>query len=195
MTTAHVLSAPHPAEVSKAAALKPEAHALLRPDMGGREFVSALTAAKLYNDAVRFIAHVLPRREAVWWALVCAREAAGSSPAPEIAAALEATDVWIRHPADAQRRAAMDAAKAATYKTPAGCAGLAAFLSGGSLSPAGQPEVPPGPFHTAKAVYGAVAMAAIGEEPATAPARFEKFIEHGLVLGDRTGAWLPGGSR
>jgi hypothetical protein len=186
------VSAPHPAEVCKAAAFKPDAQELLRPEMGSREFVASLTAAKRYNDAVRFIAHALPRREAIWWALVSAQEAAGPSPKPEVRAALDATDTWIRHPGDAQRRAAMDAAKLATYQTAAGCAALAAFLSGGSLSPAGQPDVPPGPFHTAKAVYGAVAIAAIGDDPKTAHERFEKFIEHGLVLGDRTGVWWPG---
>lgn len=192
-TTTGVVTGPPPAEIAKAAGLEADAQAVLHPSMGGRAYVSALCDAKRHADAVAFIAHALPRREAVWWALVCAREAAGEQPTPEVRAALDATEVWMRHPGDEQRRAAMEAAKKATFKTPAGCAGLAAFLSGGSLSVPGQPDVPPGPFHTAKAVYGAVALAAIGEDPKTAPDRFQKFIDHGVALGDGTNAWWSGG--
>jgi hypothetical protein len=180
---------PAPAEVAKAAELKGEALALLHPEHGGREFVTALLNAELFPDAVRFVAHALPKREAVWWALLCAREAAGDAPSADVRAALDATDVWVRHPADEQRRAAMAAAQKATFQTAAGCAGLAAFLSGGSLSVPGQPEVPPGPFLTAKAVTGGVSIASIGVDPKTAPERFRRYVEQGLHIGDQAGAW------
>jgi uncharacterized protein DUF6931 len=166
-----------------------ESLAVLRPEHGAREFVSALLAASRYQDAVRFVAHGLPRREAVWWALLCAREAAGDTPSPDVRASLDATDSWVRHPGDEQRRAAMTAAQKATFGTAAGCAGLAAFLSGGSLSVVGQPEVPPGPFLTAKAVFGAVTLASIGADPKTAPDRFRRYIEQGFHIGDQAGAW------
>ena len=182
-------TAPAPAEVAKAAELEGDALAVLHPEHGGREFATALVNAELFQDAVRFVAHALPKREAVWWALLCAREAAGDAPPAEVKASLDATDVWVRHPGDEQRRAAMVAAQKATFKTAAGCAGLAAFLSGGSLSVPGQPEVPPGPFLTAKAVFGAVALASIGTDPKTAPERFRRYVEQGLHIGDQAGAW------
>jgi hypothetical protein len=191
MTTARVDTPPPPtpSEVAKAAELSDESRALLHPEHNAREFVTALLTASRFQDAVRFVAHALPRREAVWWALLCAREAAGDAPSPDVRASLDATDLWMRHPGDEQRRAAMAAAQKATFGTAAGCAGLAAFLSGGSLSVPGQPEVPPGPFLTAKAVFGAVALASIAPDPQTAPERFQRYIEQGFHIGDQAGAW------
>ncbi len=180
---------PAPTDVAKAAELEGDALALLHPEHGGREFVTALLNAELFQDAVRFLAHALPKREAVWWALLCAREVAGDAPSQEVKASLDATDVWVRHPGDEQRRAAMAAAQKATFQTSAGCAGLAAFLSGGSLSVPGQPEVPPGPFLTAKAVFGAVSIASLGADPKTAPERFRRYVEQALHIGDQAGAW------
>jgi hypothetical protein len=191
MTTARVETPPlpTPAEIATAAELSDESRALLNPEHTARGFVGALLEAERFEDAVRFIAHALPRREAVWWALLCAREAAGQKPSSDVKASLDATDAWVRHPADEQRRAAMTAAQKATFQTPAGCAGLAAFLSGGSLSVAGQPEVPPGPFLTAKAVFGGVTIASIGGDPKTAPERFRRYVEQGLHIGDQAKAW------
>ena len=51
---------------------------------------------------------------------------------------LDATEKWIAQPTEENRRAAMSAAEAADVGTAAGCAGVAAFFSGGSLAP---PEV------------------------------------------------------
>jgi len=180
---------PAPLEVAKAAELNGEALTVLHPEHTAQEFVTALLNAELFQDAVRFVAHALPKREAVWWALLCAREAAGDAPTSDVKAALEATDLWIRHPGDEQRRAAMAAAQKAKFETAAGCAGLAAFLSGGSLSVPGQPEVPPGPFLTAKAVFGGVSIASIGTDPKTAPERYRRYVEQGLHIGDQAGAW------
>lgn len=178
-----------PGEIAKAAELGPESLALLTPEKSARSFVMALVDASRFEDAVRFIAHALPRREAVWWGLLCAKEAAGEKPSDDVRASLDATEAWIRHPTDEQRRAAMAAAKQATMKTSAGCAGFAAFFSGGSLSVPGQPDVPPGPFHTAKAIFGAVAIASIGNDPKTMPERYKRYIEQGLHIGDQANAW------
>ena len=188
-TTATPTPAPAPLEVAKAAELSDDALAVLHPEHRAPDFVTALLNAEKFQDAVRFVAYALPKREAVWWALLCARDAAGDAPSPEVKASLDATDFWVRHPGDEQRRAAMAAAQKATFKTAAGCAGLAAFLSGGSLSVPGQPEVPPGPFLTAKAVFGGVAIASLGSDPKTAPERFRRYVEQGVHIGDQAGAW------
>ena len=109
--------------------------ALVRPDLHPLDFVGLLMEKALYPDAVRFIAHALPKREAVWWGWVCARRSAGENPPPKIKAALDATERWIAQPNDDNRRLAMAAAEKAELGTAAGCAGLAAFFSGGSLAP------------------------------------------------------------
>src|SRR5437588_11854593 len=160
---------PTTAQISSVAGLGAEALALLQEDMAPKAYLSALIDASHFDDAVRFLAHALPKREAVWWAWFCARRTAGAEPAPKIKASLEATEKWIAQPTDENRRAAMKAGEAAEFKTAAGCAGMAAFFSGGSMAPPDAPRVPPGEGLTGKAVSGAVILAAVAVEPEKAP--------------------------
>ncbi|MGD0776874.1 MAG: hypothetical protein ABSC05_28995 [Candidatus Solibacter sp.] len=178
--------------ISTAAELGEEAMALVRPDLHPLDFVALLMQKAFYPDAVRFIAHALPKREAVWWGWVCARRAAGEDPPPKIKGALDATERWIAQPNEDNRRLAMAAAQKAELGTAAGCAGLAAFFSGGSLAPPEAPAVPPGEFLTAKAVSGAVIFAAVGKEPEKAPEKFKSFVAQGVEVTKRVKLWEPG---
>jgi hypothetical protein len=135
------------------------------------------------------VAHALPRREAVWWGWVCARRASGENPPPKIKGALDATEKWIAQPNEDNRRSAMAAAQKAELGTAAGCAGLAAFFSGGSLAPPEAPVVPPGEFLTAKAVSGAVIFAAVAKEPERAPEKFKSFVAQGVDVSNRVKLW------
>ena len=49
--------------------------------------------------------------------------------------------------------------------------------------------VPPGEFMTAKAVSGAVILAAVTPVPAKAPEKFEDYVKLGLEVADRTKLW------
>jgi hypothetical protein len=166
-----------------------KAIALMKPEMHPLDYVAQLMERKLYPDAVRFLAHALPKREAVWWAWMCARRTAGDAPPPKIKASLTATEKWIAQPTDENRRAAMEAAEAADLGTAAGCAGLAAFFSGDSLGPPGAPPVPPGEYLTAKAVSGAVIFAAMGGEPEEAPEKFRGFVAQAIEVSNRIHLW------
>jgi len=177
--------------ISAAAELGEEAMALLRPDLHPLDFVALLMEKALFPDAVRFVAHALPKREAVWWGWVCARRAAGEGPPPKIKAALDATERWIAQPNEDNRRLAMAAAEKAELGTAAGCAGLAAFFSGGSLAPPNAPAVPPGEFLAAKAVAGAVIFAAVAKEPEKAPEKFRSFVAQGVEVTTRVKLWAP----
>src|SRR5580700_7681741 len=168
------------ADLAAVAELSEEAMGLLRPEIVPQDYVALLMSKKLYADAVRFVAHALPKREAVWWGWISAKKAAGSDPPPKIRASLEATEKWIAQPDDEAGRAAMAAAKEAQTTTAAGCAGMAAFFSGSSLGPPHVPPVPPGEFLTAKAVTGAVIYAAVGKDPVNAPDRFQSFVTQGV---------------
>ena len=177
--------------ISTVAELGEEAMALLRPELHPLDFVALLMEKTLYPDAVRFIAHALPKREAVWWGWVCARRAAGENPPPKIKAALDATEKWIAQPNEDNRRSAMAAAQKAELGTAAGCAGLAAFFSTGSLAPPDAPVVPPGEFLAAKAVSGAVIFAAVAPEPEKAPEKFRSFVAQGVEVTNRVKLWEP----
>jgi hypothetical protein len=171
------------------AELSPEAVALSRPDVKPLEYMNLLVAKKLFPDAIRFLAHALPKRECVWWAWVCARRSAGEAPPPKIKAVLDATEKWIAQPNDANRRTAKAAADAAGLDSAAACAGLAAFFSGGSLGPPEAPPVPPGEYLTAKAASGAVIFASVKPNPEKAPAQFADFIAQGVEVTHKIKLW------
>jgi hypothetical protein len=148
-----------------------------------------LIAHQLHDDAVRFLAHLLPKREAVWWACLCAREGCGADLPPSAEKALLAAERWVAEPIEENRRAAMAAAETATLGTPAGCAALAAFLSGGSLGPPNVQAIPPGEGLTARAVAGAILLAAVVREPDKAPQKFQGFLERGLDVLHGSNRW------
>jgi hypothetical protein len=177
------------AQICAVAGVTDEARALLREGLGPREYVDLLVDKKHYPDAILFLAHSLPKREAVWWAWVCARRNAGATPPAKVKAALDATEKWIAQPTDQNRRAVFEMADQADLGSPAGCAGLAAFVSGGSLGPPDGPVVPPAEDMTAKAVSGAVTLAADAEEPEQMAENCRNFIKQGLEVASRIKLW------
>jgi hypothetical protein len=178
------------AELCAVSDLGDDAKALLTGDIPSpRSFVATLVERDLHADAIRFIAHALPRREAVWWAWVCARKVAGAEPKAATKAALDATERWIVQPTEEHRRQALHFGELADFGTPAGCAALAAFMSAGSLAPPHAPPVPPDEFMTAKAVAGSVTLAAVTTEPERAVEKFNEFVKVGLEVADRTKLW------
>jgi hypothetical protein len=179
------------AEFCVIAQLDEESRELLRDEMGPREFVAVLVEDERYADAVRFLAHLLPKREAIFWAWSSARRALDPEPPPEITAVLEATGRWITEPTEENRRPMLELAQAADLGTPAGCAALAAFLSGGSIAPPGLPPVEPDPYAAAKAITGSIVLAAVMREPERAPEKFALFIAQGVDIGRRVGLWPP----
>ena len=66
---------------------------------------------------------------------------------------------------------------------------LGAFFTGGSLSPAEAPPVPPGEFMTAKAVAGSVTLSAVIIEPEKASEKFQEFVRVALEVADRSKLW------
>jgi hypothetical protein len=188
-TTATHSLAPLVTRLVDAAELEPEAAALRDPAAGPKEYISALAKAGQHADALKFLAHLLPRREAVWWAWMCARKEAGQNAEPEIVVALKATEEWIGEPTDQNRRAAMQAAEGASFETAAGCAALAAFLSGGSLAPPDVSEVAPPRFAAARAVFGSLILAAVTVQPERSPERFRRYLGYGLELAERIRLW------
>ncbi len=175
------------AEVCRRCPLGEAAAPLVREAMAPREVVDLLAGRQLFVDAVRFLAFALPKREAVWWACLCARAAGPSAPAA--LAALEAAERWAARPTDEHRRTCLAAAEAADFGTPAGCAAVAAFWSEGSLAPPGQPAVPPKDDLTPGAVANAVILAAVAREPQNAPETFARFLALGGAVAAGTSTW------
>jgi len=178
-------------EVCERVTLGDDARVLLADRLAPAPYLEALEQRGLFSDGVAFLAHALPKREAVWWACRCIR-AAGAAEAAAAKAALEAAECWVVNPDEPNRRAAHAAAEAVPVSTPAGCAALAAFMSGGSLAP---PEVktpvPPGEHLTSRLVAGAIQLAAVATAPEKAPEKFAAFLALGRQVAAGADAWSP----
>ena len=138
-------------------------------------FAKRLLSAEDENASLNFLAYALPKRLSVWWALQCLQSEEGLTSKPDTAILPLIAD-WVRQPTDALRRQAMAAAEAVEMQTPASWAGVAVFWSHGSLSPAGQPEIPPQPQLCGKAVAAATMLGAVVKTPEEAPERRRRFV-------------------
>jgi hypothetical protein len=153
------------------------ATALLQDAQDAAAGIVALAGASRFPEAVRLAAHALPKREAVWWACMCARAVPDPTVPENDMKALAAAEAWVRRPDEANRRAAMAAAQATKMQTAEVWAAVGAFWSGGSMAPEGQPVVPPGDHLTGVAISGAVVLAAVRRRPDLAEARFTRFLD------------------
>jgi hypothetical protein len=172
-TTAH--------EICAQFTLSAEAQPHLDPQIAPLPFLDRLITQSLYADAMQFLARALPKREAVWWSSTCARELSSNDKQPELAAGLSAAEAWVYRPTEENRRKAERAANAIKASHPARWTAMAAFWSSGSLAPPDAPEVKPAEDFTAKAVAGAVMMAA-GLDPLESEARNKRFVANGLEI-------------
>lgn len=174
-TTANKLAVPL-APIAPRLELDAEGLALLTGLADAAAGVERLAAAGRHADALRLIAHALPKREAVWLACMCARAVPDGTPAPLDAEALNAAELWVRKPDEASRRASMAAAQASGCRGPEAWAAVGAFWSGGSMAPEGQPDVPPADNLTGVAVAGAIILAATRHTPERGPDRLQRFL-------------------
>lgn len=169
-----------------------EAPASLAPMLDACDSVPAaldlLMERNLMQESIRLLAHAIPRREGVWWVCMCARHTAPDETTPADAAALEAAELWVRRPSDENRRAAFVRAEEARFSTPEAWACVAAFWSGDSMSPLGQPAVPPAPHLGGLAIAGAVALASVRLHPGRQAARLASFVTNAReIAGGGTG--------
>jgi hypothetical protein len=162
--------------------LGPEAKHCLRADPAPVDFLHLLLEQRLYADAVRFLARALPKREAVWWACLCARGTLNETSAPEYINALAVAEAWVYKPTEPNRRQANAAAQAAGFDNAAAWAAMAAFWSDGSLAPENLPVVPPADNLASKAVAGAVMLAAVLKQPEKAPDKYTFFIQQAIDI-------------
>jgi hypothetical protein len=180
------------AEVCGRFALGDAARPLLQDGQKTRPYLQALVDAKHFIDAARVLAHAMPKREGVWWACQCCRQDRALEKAPKAIAAVEAAERWVADPSEDNRRATYPAAEAVGFDTPAGCAAVAAFWSGGSLGPPNVPVIPPGEWLTAHGVAGAVLLVVAAVPPAETANTYRKFLDQGVAVADGKSRWKDG---
>jgi hypothetical protein len=144
------------------------------------EFVKALMIKNRVSDAVSFCAHLLPRREAVWWGCESVRTLLGELPLRG-SQCLQMAEAWVRDPDDERRLASLNAGKAASSSDPATWLALAVGWSGGFLDP--QVAVPVPNYLTGRAVRLAIMLSA-GKVTSGQPERLRACIGRAIHLAE-----------
>jgi hypothetical protein len=130
-------------------------------------------------EASRLLAHALPRREAVWWTCMCARHTEPADLPEADRKARAAAEQWVRQPNDSNRIAAKQQSDATGLSTPESWAAMAVFFCGESITPEGQPIVPPKPHIAGRTLAGAVVLSAVRTDPKRQKDRLQRFLESG----------------
>jgi hypothetical protein len=182
-TPVEITTAPA-AEICARFKLDDDAYALLRDQMGAREFVEALLVKTLYITAIDFLAHAMPARQAVWWGCLCLQHAMGERLTTLDKSAAAAAVGWVLQSTEENRAAAKAPAEKAGYSSAAGSLARAVNWTGGSLGPPDMPPVPPGPFMPATAVATAIKFAAVKVEPAKIVGTQRLFVDLGIEVAE-----------
>ena len=133
------------------------------------------------TSAIVFLAHLLPRREAVWWARQCVGTILGPSSDDD---ALRAAEAWVRAPEEENRRAALAIGGAADQAFPTTWLALAAAWSGGSMTaPDVKPMAAPAAA-CAQAANAAIMLAITQSDPKIVRGWIDACVEAGLRFAD-----------
>jgi hypothetical protein len=142
------------------------------------DYARRLLASPGPADAIVYLAHLLPRREAVWWARQCVIAIQG--PAAEADPAARAADAWVRAPEEETRWAALEIAAGGDQGRAATWLARAAALSGGSRTPPDQEPRLPQPAACAQAANAAIVLAICSAPRQAVPAWIEACAEAGI---------------
>ena len=175
--------------IAKVIELSDEASALVQPELSAAAFFNLLVQKELLKDAVAFLAHWLPIREAVWWGCECVWHACRPEPVQVVDAALGSAVAWVIEPNEEHRLAADKAGHAATLRTPAGCVALAAAWTGGSLSPYAKAPVAPPPQLAANTVVAAVELVALKGPAGKSAERYLQLLRIGTEVAHGSNRW------
>jgi len=145
------------------------------------DHVRRLLASKRPAGSILFMAHLLPRREAVWWARQCVGAILGPSAEDE---ALRAAQAWVRAPDEENRRSALDIGNARDRRIPTTWLALAAGWSGGSRSAPEHKPMPPQPSACARAANAAIILAITAQEPVAISPWIRACNEAGIRFAD-----------
>lgn len=169
-------------EIASRYELDEEVESLLNPNQTPADFLQVLFDQEHYLECVRFIAHGLPKREAVWWACLATRATHKPDTHPLRVQTLSVTENWVRKPSEELRQQAHLLAEKGKYKTSDCWAATAAYWSMGNVADNDYHPVSPPPFLYAHAVFGAVCLAATEAMPDDLNAGYMRFIGQGLDL-------------
>jgi hypothetical protein len=146
------------------------------------DYIQQLVDKELYTDAVNVLAHALPKREAVWWACLCARKTLTATSLATESKTIELAEAWVYKPSEENRKLLIPIAETAHFKNAASWAAVAAFWSGNNISLTPEITIPATEGLTAKAVTGAIITAAVSDKPENIASNYQLFLKQGIDI-------------
>ncbi len=147
------------------------------------DYFAKLRANGQLNDAAFFLGQALPRFETVAWAARAVRDLRETPlKAGADADAMKATLLWIQDPSDARRRAAFEAAGRINRASAERLVALAAFFSGGSITPVDVAPVQAPKEAAGRFSAGAVLLAAAASKDMTGA--LNRALDAGAVMAE-----------
>jgi hypothetical protein len=167
---------PSAVEIAEHLQMADEHVAVSKTVQTGPEFVAALAAQGAFAKAVRVQAHLLPKRHAVWWGILCVEQACGDDLLLADLDAKDAARTWVEEPKESRRRACESVAGKTKFDGPGSWLAMAAFWSGGSIAPEDMGDVPPDDKLTGQAIASSLMIAAVSGDATKAKERYRAFL-------------------
>jgi hypothetical protein len=150
------------------------------------EFLGLLIGDGRFFEAMRFLAHALPKRESVWWACQCARSTFKETITQAAAASIAAAEAWVYRPTEENRAKAAAVVKA-LKKIDSNTAWAAAAASWSSAPPPPGAQAAPTPTQmpnelTGRAVTVSLTLSAVALGTTKLQDTLQLFVEKGLEL-------------
>jgi hypothetical protein len=147
-------------------------------------YLKGLLAQEKFDEAVKVCAHLLPRREAVWWACGCARLLLGEIPRDR-AACLIAAENWAQRPSEDLQKVAMKLGSESDSNDALSWLAMAAGWSGGLLFANRDGPVPMPHYLTPRAAAIAVTLSAVGKRKPERANGLKQCIVEGIKLAEQ----------
>jgi hypothetical protein len=146
------------------------------------DFLRKLSAQEKFEDGVTFCAHLLPRREAVWWA--CGTIKGSSKDSQSQSEGFLEAQKWVYDPSEENRLAALETGNKGDKAKPSTWLALGAGWSGGMLSSHPKAPVPMPNYLTARAVRIAILLNAQPVPAVERAANLRACITEGIKLAE-----------
>jgi hypothetical protein len=147
-------------------------------------YLKRLLAQDKLEEAINFCAHLLPRREAVWWACGSVRMLLGDIPRDR-AACLVAAEQWVERPSEELQKAALKLGNESDSNDALSWLALAAGWAGGVMLAKSDGPVPMPLYLTARAARVAIQLAAVGLQKAERADRLKRCLADGIRLAEK----------
>jgi hypothetical protein len=170
-------------EITQRFELQSESLPLLTSQHTPSEFLQILIENNHNHDAVTFLAHAIPARKAIWWTSLCTRDHLNDSD-QSYQQAYNAAQNWLNNPTEENRRTAEIRAEESEYNNAASWSAAAAFWSGGSIAPVGEPVMEPAEYLYAHAITSAIIMSSGVGHPAEkdVKTRYQTYLKYGISI-------------